>query len=387
MRARITRRSIRSLQPEPGRQAWLYDTELRGFLVLAQPSGRKSYVVRYRTPGGAWRKLTIGTVAELDPDAAREIARDALAAARRGEDPARARNAPTVADLAARFMAEHAARLRPGTARNYRILWDRHILPRIGRIRVVDLQRRDVAALHDAMRATPHNANRALEVVAKALNMAEVWGWRDEGTNPARHVAAYPEQHRQRTLTDGELSRLWTALDRLEADQAVPAAQLIRLLILTGCRVGEWRLARWAWIDRERALLRLPADAAKTGARDVHLPPQAIEILDGLPRVSVYVLPGVTGGPIGGLGKIWRRLRASIGLDDVRLHDLRHTVGSLGHRAGMTQRQIADLLGHRQLSTTARYINAHDEHKRETAAAWGAQVVEITGRKRKRAAP
>jgi len=87
MRARITRRSIRSLQPEPGRQAWLYDTDLRGFLVLAQSSGRKSYVVRYRTPGGAWRKLTIGTVAELDPDAAREIARDALAAARRGEDP------------------------------------------------------------------------------------------------------------------------------------------------------------------------------------------------------------------------------------------------------------------------------------------------------------
>jgi integrase len=378
MRARINRRSIAALQPDPARQAWLYDTELRGFLVLCQPSGRKSYVVRYPTPGGSWRKLTLGPVAELDPDAARELARDALAAARRGEDPTRDRKAPTVAKLAERFNAEHAARLKPGTARNYRILWDRHILPRIGTRRVADLRRADIAQLHDAMRDRPINANRALEVVSKALNMAEIWGWRDEGTNPCRHVTAYPEQHRQRTLNDVELRRLWGVLDRVEAaGQEVPAAQAIRLLLLTGCRVNEWLRARWDWIDWQRGLLQLPD--TKTGARDVHLPATALAILRGLPRTSVYILPGTTGGPIGGMGRIWGRMRREAGLPGVRLHDLRHTVGSLGNRAGLTQRQIADLLGHRQLSTTARYINSADDHKKETADAWSAVVASITG--------
>lgn len=374
MRARINRRNIDLLKPAAA-QAWLYDTDLRGFLVLCQPSGRKSYVVRYKTPAGAWRKMTLGLTTVLDPDEARELARDALAAASRGEDPTRDRTAPTVAQLAARFMAEHAARLKPGTARNYRILWDKHILPRIGSRRVADLKRGDIAQLHDAMRETPHNANRALEVIDKAMTLAEVWGIREQGTNPCQHVTAFTEQHRQRTLTDAEMRRLWAALDAIEVEgQEVPAAQAIRLLLLTGCRKSEWLGARWDWIDWQRGLLQLPD--TKTGARDVHLPAEAIEILRALPRSSVYILPGRTGGPIGGLGRIWSRIRAAAGIPaDVRLHDLRHTVGSLGDRAGLTKRQIADLLGHRQMSTTDRYINSADDHKRQTADAWSAVVV------------
>lgn len=378
MKTKITRRAIDALTPAAGRQVWLYDTALPGFLVLCQPSGRKSYVVRYRTGAGAWRKLTLGLCAELHPDEARELARDALAAARRGEDPARDRSAPTVADLAAKFMDQHAARLKPGTRRNYEILWRRHILPRLGRIRVRDLKRADVAQMHDAMRDTPHNANRALEVVSKACELAEIWGLRDEGTNPCRHVRAYTEQHRQRTLTEAEVARLWGVLDRLQASQDVPAAEAIRLILLTGCRKSEWLTARWADVDLARGILALPD--SKTGARDVYLPAEAIEILRALPRSSVFVLPGRTGGPIGGLGKIWDRVRAEAGLPGVRLHDLRHTVGSLADRAGFSQRQIADLLGHRQLSTTARYINSADEHKRATAAGWAAVVVKMRGR-------
>lgn len=375
MQQKITRRSITAMEAPATGQAWMYDTELHGFMVLCQASGRKTYVVRYKSPGGAWKKTTLGNCTELHPDEAREMARDVLAAARRGDDPTRSRKAPTVAQLAERFMDEHAGRLKPGTRTNYRILWDKHILPRIGGTRVADMKRADVQRLHDAMRDTPHNANRALEVISKAMNLAEVWGWRDEGTNPCRHVQAYQELHRQRTLTDAELARLWAVLDEYEADQAVPAAQLVRLLLLTGCRLGEWLNARWDWIDFERALLRLPD--SKTGARDVHLPAEALDILEILPRTSLFVLPGTTGGPIGGIQKIWRRIRTAAGIQELRLHDLRHTVGSLGHRAGLTQRQIADLLGHRQMATTARYINSADEHKAETAAKWG-QVVRLS---------
>lgn len=380
MKTKITRRAIAALEPEPGKQVWLYDTELPGFLVLCQPSGRRSYLVRYRTPGGATRKLTLGLCAELHPDDAREMARVALATARRGEDPGRDRTAPTVADLARKFTEQHAARLRPGTRVNYEALWRRHILPRIGTLRVIDVKRADVARLHDALHERPHTANRALEVVSKAFDLAEIWGLREEGTNPCRHVRAFREEARQRTLDEAEVGRLWSALDRLEVETDVPAAAAIRLLLLTGCRKNEILRARWDWIDWDRGLLRLPDHAAKTGARDVFLSDAALDVLRSLPRWSVYILPGRTGGPIEGLQKIWERVRASIGMRDVRLHDLRHTVGSLSDRAGLSQRQIADLLGHKQLSTTARYINSADVHKRATADAWGAAVVKITGR-------
>ena len=382
MKRRITRRAINAMETPAAGQAWIYDTELPGFLVLCQTSGRRTYLVRYKTPAGSWRKLTLGNCAEMEPDDAREQARNVLTASRKGIDAAaeleRARAAPTIKTLAAKFMETHAGKLKPGTVTNYRILWGRHIIPKIGTLKVADLKRADIQRLHHAMEATPHNANRALEVISKAMNLAEVWGWRDEGTNPARHVKAYQEQHRQRTLTDSELRRLWAELDSLEHQQQVPAAQAIKLLLLTGCRVGEWLSARWNWIDWERQLLKLPD--SKTGARDIHLPADAVAILRALPRSSVYILPGTTGGQIGGIQKIWQRIRTKCGLADVRLHDLRHTVGSLGHRAGLTQRQIADLLGHRQMATTARYINSADEHKRETVEAWSAEIVRVLGR-------
>lgn len=384
MKKRITRRAITSLEAPTTGQAWLYDTELPGFMVLCQTSGRRTYVVRYKAPSGAWRKMTLGNVAELEPDEARERARDVLSASRAGRDPAvelaKSRQAPTLSDLSDRFMDEHASKLKPGTERNYEILWRKHILPIMGpSVRVADVRRLDVQRLHDMMSKTPHNANRAIEVVSKAMNLAEVWGWRDEGTNPCRHVQAHQEQPRQHTLTDDEVKRLWAELDRLQTGgQTVPFAQAIKLLLLTGCRLGEWLGARWNWIDWDRQLLRLPD--SKTGARDVHLPAEVMDILRSLPRSSVYVLPGETGGPIGGIQRAWRRIRSAAGLGDVRLHDLRHTVGSLGHRAGLSQRQIADLLGHRQMHTTARYINSADEHKRETVQIWGSQMAKLVSR-------
>lgn len=380
MKTRINRRAIDALIAPAKGQAWLYDTALPGFLVLCQASGRKSFLVRFKAPTGAWRKLTIALCSEMLPETAREEARKLLEAARLGRDPAEdrraGREAPTMAELKTRFMTEHADKLKPGTRRNYEILWRKHILPRIGeRVKVAHLKRQDVQRMHDEMRATPHNANRALEVTHKALQLAEVWGIREQGTNPAEHVQAFTEQHRQRTLTDTELRALWATLDGLKADQRVPAAELIQLLLLTGCRLGEWVNARWDWIEHRRGLLRLPD--SKTGARDIHLPAEAMAILAGLPRTSIYIMPGETGGPIGGIQRIWRRVRKAAGIDDVRLHDLRHTVGSLGHRAGLNQRQIADLLGHRQMATTARYINSADEHKRETVSAWAGEVTRI----------
>lgn len=379
MERRITKRAIAALQPADV-QTWLYDTELRGFAVLCQPSGRKSYIARFKAPNGRWRKTTIASCAELEPEKARDRARDIMAAARNGEDPVAWRqqqaDQPTVADLADRFMREHASKKKPGTRQNYAILWAKHITPRMGKLRVADVKRIHVQRVHGDMSDTPHNANRVLAALSKAFNLSEIWGWRDEGTNPCRHVKAYPERHRDRTLTDAELKRLWQALENEKRQQDVPASELLQVLLLTGCRLDEWRSARWEWIDMERRVLALPD--SKTGARDVHLTEPVLALLETLPRTGDLVFAGRRGTAIGGIQKIWRRIRASVGLDDVRIHDLRHTVGSLGHRAGMSQREIADLLGHKQLATTARYINSADEHKRATADRWGSVLGGLT---------
>ncbi len=351
----------------------VWDDMLPGFGVRVTRSGRRTYVMRYRTASRTERMMTLGRVEDMHPDDARELARENFKDVRHGKDPKadrdKLRKAPTVADLAKRFMEEHAEKKRPGTARNYEILWRRHILPRMGNLKVADVDHDDASALHLAMKATPVNANRALEVLTKAFTLAEKWRMRERGTNPCEFVEAYAEESRQRILTRSELERLWAVLDRW--DSRVPMAPLVQLLLLTGCRVSEWRLALWSWLDLERGTLSLPDRAAKNGQREVTLAPEVVSLLEALPRTSVYVLPGDTGGPIQDHEGIWQRIRKAADLEGVRLHDLRHTVGSYAHREGLGLKAVADLLGHKQLRTAERYIHGigSEAHRNATIVA------------------
>lgn len=359
-----------------------WDSTLPGFGVRVTASGRRTYVMRYRTAARTERMMTLGRVEDLHPDEAREMARERFKEVRQGRDPKverdRLRSAPTVADLAERFMADHAVKRRPGTARNYAILWRLHILPRLGGLKVTDVGYEDVAGVHLAMRETPVNANRALEVLTKAFTLAEKWRWRPDGTNPCRFVEADEEETRQRILTEAEVARLWSTLETF--DCSVPMPTLVRLLLLTGCRVSEWRLAMWSWLDLDAGTLSLPARASKTGQRVVSLAPEACEVLRSLPRASVYVLPGETGGPIQGHEGIWRRIRARAGLDRVRLHDLRHTVGSWAHREGLGLKAVADLLGHKQLRTAERYIHGIGSEAHANAARTAGTIVRMAAK-------
>ena len=283
---------------------FLWDSMLPAFGLRVLASGRKSYVVRYRTATGTDRLLTLGTAAEITPEEAREKARIVRVAAKNGEDPkadrVKARNAPRLADLRGRFMMEHASRKKPGTRRNYEILWRLHILPTMGNVVVADVTESDVLAFRSKLSARPVNCNRALEVLAKAFTLAERWRWRPMNSNPFRFVEAFPEVAVERVLEPGEVAAVWDALD---APDVLPSARaLFRLLMLTGCRLGEWRLALWSWVDFEAAALKLPD--SKTGAKIVPLSPEVLDLLRALPRSSVYVLPGEKGGPLGGHRRI-----------------------------------------------------------------------------------
>ena len=376
--ARITRRAVDALVARE-REYVLWDRDIKGFGVRVHPSGRKVYIVKYRHRGRVVKR-TIGPHGAIPPAAARAHAAEIITAARTGKDlagrnlgqadpvarrPRDAAAAPTVGELAERFLEEYVpVRCKPATAHSYRGSIARHVLPRLGARQVTDVTRGDVAALHHGMHAIPYAANHALGILSALFTVAEIWGLRPEGSNPCRHVKRFPEAKRERFLSDEEYRRLGAVLRKAEktGTEAPGAVAAIRLLVLTGCRLSEIMTLRWEDVDPEAAELRLPD--SKTGARVVHLGGSAVAVLRGIPRVegNPWVIAGRRpGSRLASLHYPWGRIRKRAGLDGVRLHDLRHSFASGGLLVGENLPMIGKLLGHSQVQTTARYAHLADD--------------------------
>jgi integrase len=192
------------------------------------------------------------------------------------------------------------------------------------------------------------------------FSMAELWGLRPDGSNPRRHIKKYPEEKRERFLSPAELRRVGEVLREMEVEAVeLPSAiAAVRLLILTGCRLGEVMTLRWEHVDLDGRALRLPD--SKTGPKVVHLGQPAVAVLRGIRRLpdNPWVIVGTKlGGRLTDLQPFWQRVRARAGLKDVRIHDLRHTYASIAVAAGQGPPMIGKLLGHTQVQTTARYAH------------------------------
>ena len=389
MRGKITKRSVDAMKPAAGGvEAVLWDAELKGFGVRVQRGGSKSYVLHYRAGSGRGaplRKLTIGRHGSpWTPDTARSKAKRLLGTVENGADPTAdkiaRKEAPTFAELAERFLAEHVEAKRKGrTATEYRRLLDKIILPMLGRRKVADVTRAEITKLHHANRSAPYQANRLLAVLSKMFNLAERWGLRPDSSNPCRHVEKYAERKRERMLSPAELARLGDALAVYDGSPYAVAA--VKLLVFTGARLGEVLGLRWDWIDFDRGEARLPD--SKTGAKTLHLPPPALAVLAELPRIegNPHVIAGAREGTAWvNLEKPWRAIRKVAGLDDVRLHDLRHAFASVAAASGMGLPIIGKMLGHTQAQTTARYAHlASDPVKAAAATVAGKIAAAMTG--------
>jgi len=343
-----------------------WDSEVKGFGVRIMPSGTKTYQVQYRK-GGRTRRASIGRHGNITAEQARNRAKEIMGELSKGENPveeiAQHRRAPTVAALCERFFEDHVKqRCKPSTQGEYRRAIDLFINPAIGNFKTVDVERRDIAELHHKFRNKPYQANRTLGVLSKMFNLAEIWGLRPDGSNPCRHVPKYREVKRERYLSQYELQRLGQVLFEVEQDgsETPYIVAAFRLLILTGCRLGEIQTLQWEFITD----LGMELPDTKTGARRIPLPQTARAVLSALPRrpENPYVIAGkVPGKYATDLQHPWRRIRERAGLHDVRIHDLRHTYASNAVSSGMPIQMVGRLLGHTQIQTTMRYAHLADD--------------------------
>ncbi len=343
---------------------FIWDDEIPGFALRVLPSGRKRYIIQYRA-GRRSRRISLGPSTVLTCEQARNRAITIIAAAKNGDDPAARRDADrkaiTVKELSERFEKEHIdLRLKPSTAKGYRRMLERFVIPRLGNHRVTEVTRADIAQLHHDLRHIAYDANRCLEMISKMFNLAEMWGLRPDGSNPRKHIKKYPERKRERFLSPAELARVGEVLREMETEgiELPSSIAAIRLLMLTGCRLGEIMTLQWEHVDIPGKALRLPD--SKTGAKIVHLGQPAVEVLEKVERVkgNPWVIVGMKpGARLTDLQPFWQRVRARAGLKDVRIHDLRHTFASTAVASGQGLPMIGKLLGHTQVQTTARYAH------------------------------
>ena len=361
----LSRQAVDRL-PIADREVVFWDQHLPGFGLRVYPSGKKVYMVHTRA-GGKSRRVTIGSHRLWSPENARREAGTLIARIKAGETPGRpgadsaSATGPTIAELAEDYMTQHVAlRCKPGTARSCRHILDKSLLPQFGSRRLGEITPDEVAALHYRLHATPIMANQTVSLLSRLFQRAAAAGDAPAGGNPCRFIKKYPARSRERFLSKPEYDRLGIVLHRLERAGRVPAsaAAALRLLMLTGCRRSEILNLKWEDVDLEHDELRLRD--AKTGARAVPLSPTARQVLTAMPRPpgNPWVIFGLAPGTrLGNLNAPWQLVRREAGLEDVRLHDLRHSFASRALALGLSLPMIAKLLGHTQLQTTARYAH------------------------------
>ncbi|MBF0187050.1 MAG: tyrosine-type recombinase/integrase [Magnetococcales bacterium] len=386
---RITKRVVDSAPPGD-KDRFLWDAELKGFGLKINPKGRKVYVVQYRV-AGRQRRFTIGHHGSpWTPEQARQEATRLLGLVVQGQDPAeekkQSKQGLTIAELCDLYSDEGCAHKKPSTRYVDRGRIERHIKPQLGTIRVDRFSRRDaerfMLAVADGKTATDvktgfrgrarvtggkGTANRAVGLLGAIFSFAVARGLRAD--NPVHGIKKYKEGRRDRFLSPKEMAALGEALTLAESKGVNPVAlAAIRLLLLTGCRKSEILSLQWKHVDFDHACLHLPG--SKTGFKVVPLGAPALALLASLPRIenNPYVLPGEKPGRhIIGVPKVWEKIRATIGLEDVSLHTFRHVYATIGVGSGMSLPLIGGILGHASESMTARYGHLSNEPLKATA--------------------
>tara|TARA_R110002072_G_scaffold29455_4_gene93120 strand:+ start:511 stop:1776 length:1266 start_codon:yes stop_codon:yes gene_type:complete len=385
-RIKLTEKVLRDATPMPGRDYQIFDSELRGFAVCIYRGGGRAFTLDYRH-AGRQRRMTFGRWPEWSVAAARDRAKALRREIDVGVDPlaqrAEQRAAPRVSDLIERYCAEHLPKLCENSVADQTSALAKMVAPIWGRKLVTEITPTDVDKLLTKIaegRARPHKekpnnrarklkgpkptpvrANRIGEVLRKMFTLAIQWGWCED--NPAQRFHRRIETPRERFLSTEEIARLAAALDAAEDRRA---ADIIRMCMLTGARLGEVRQARFEQFNLEHMSWSKPPMMTKQ--RRAHRVPISEEVativrqrLFLVPKGSPWLFPGDTPGqPVKEVRRFWARIQKECDIEDVRIHDLRHTFASLLVSGGASLEMIGKLLGHSQMQTTLRYAHLMD---------------------------
>ena len=385
-RIKLTEKVLREAEPAAGRDYQIFDTEVRGFAACIYRGGGRAFTLDYRN-AGRQRRMTFGRWPEWSVSAARERAKELRRDIDAGGDPLAQREtkreAPRVADLIERYFAEHLPKLSERSAADQRSALAKLVAPVWGRKLVTEITQTDVDKLLTKIaegrdrphkdkpnnrarklqpaKPTPVRANRIGEVLRKMFTLAVQWGWCED--NPAQRFHRRIETPRERFLSQEEIASLAAALDAAEDRRA---ADIIRMCMLTGARLGEVRQARFKQFNLEHmSWSKPPAMTKQRRAHRVPISDETAAIVRHrqllVPRGTPWLFPGdVPGQPVQEVRRFWAQIQKTCSLTDVHIHDLRHTFASLLVSGGASLEMIGKLLGHSQIQTTLRYAHLMD---------------------------
>jgi integrase len=358
-----------------------------GLGLRIYPTGRKSFVLSYRTRTGRARMMTLGTYGVVTLEKARTKAKKELVKVTDGEDPMVERKADrkagTVKELAETYMDRHAKPNKKSWPEDKRRI-DRYILPALGSLALKDVTRGDVAALHHKVgKRGKYEANRVLALVSVMFGKAKEWGYLpDDARNPAKGVTTNRERKRDRWVKPAEMPKLAAAI----ADEPnLYIRAVLWMYLLTGARKSELLPRRWDEVDPDRRELRLP-DTKDGDPHTIPLSTAAWAILEQIPRQSgnPHIFCGhITGRHLVNIAKPWRRIRKAAECEDVRLHDLRRTVGSWLATSGASLHLIGAVLNHADTDTTRIYAHLADDATRTALEGHGERIMEAVNGKKK----
>jgi len=365
---KITSRSVARFKGEPGKESCLWDTEVKGFGLRVQPSGRRSYIYKFRTPDGRRRNRKLGDEASLTAEAARRAVKVWVVNRAEGKPILNAK--PSVQSITLRKLCnlyiEDYAKLhkKPKSVEEDTRYIERDIKPALGHKALSEIGSKDIVRLKSDFADTPVKANRILALLSKIFNLAEEWEYREPNTNPVRHIRKFKEVSRKRYLYAEELQRLENVMVDAEVNgwTSPPVIDAIRVLQMTGARLREVLNMEWTFVDLPNGQVHLPD--SNTGEKTIFLSNKARRYIGNIERKldNPFVFPGQRKSvQLINIQKPWRLIRERAELSDVRIHDLRHTYASLAVAQNLSLPIVGKLLGHKSSKSTERYAHLYTD--------------------------
>ena len=373
----FTKKSLETLLPRD-KPYIVRDDEVPGLVVKVFPTGRKTFFLDVLVEKrhdmfklGVWPDLNVAMV--------REKAKKTRADLAMGKNPkTQKKEGVTLGEFFEVYMERHGNEKK--SAKEYRSLYRQH-LEAWKNFKLQEITRHKIEALHrKAGKKTPIRANRLLALVSSVFVQASLWGYH-RGDNPCRGIKKFKEVSRDRFLSGEELGRFFEALDLSESETF---KDFVLLALFTGARRANVLSIRWRDIDFERNVWKIPGELSKNGEpMQIPLGPDVLEILRRrrAETSSVFVLPGPAArGHYREPWKAWATLLKRAKLEDLRIHDLRRSMGSWMTIGGTSLPIVGKALGHKTSQATSIYARLNLDPVRAAME----QAVEAMTRNRKK---